>query len=316
MDYVIGVDLGGTYIRAILTNHTGHIYKHVRLLTEATCGPHAVIDRIVDCIQQLVAHIPPQGQVLGVGIGSPGPLDPFEGVVLAAPNLPGWKNIPLRAVVAERTGLSVELWNDANVAALGEWHFGGGIGRRHMVYITVSTGIGAGVIMDGQLLLGRAGAGTELGHTIIDIHGYRTWEDLASGTALAAAAAEAMARETHTFLHTIAQGRSVSAADVALAAAQGDAIAIQLMQREAELLGIGLVNTLHLFSPEIILMGGSVVMANPFLLEGAQRVVHERVLADIYRDVPIELAHLGDQVGVLGAAALILHKHQRITTKA
>jgi glucokinase len=212
----------------------------------------------------------------------------------------------MRDILSQRTGLPVKLSNDANAAALAEWRFGRGRGCRNVVYITISTGIGAGVIMDGRLLLGRLGSGTELGHTIIDVPGQKSWEQMASGTAMKAAAAAAMEQSPDTLLHTLATPQNVTAADVVTAAAQGDRVCQNLMQRESELLGLGFVNTLHLFSPEIILVGGGVITANPSLLEQARDFARTHVIADIYRSVPIEVAQLGDMVGVLGAVALAL----------
>ncbi len=312
MEYVIGVDLGGTQLRAVLADELGRIQTHVRMPTEAQYGPASVIDRIVACITQMRAALPSGATLCGVGVGSPGPLDPYTGMVFTTPNMPGWDHVPLRDLLIERTGLSIVLGNDANLAALGEWRFGGGQGYQHLVYLTISTGIGGGVISDGRLLLGRMGAAGELGHMILDADNRTSWEDMASGTALAAYAAQAMIGAPESLLHELATPSTVSAAHVARAAADGDALAQALMQREAELLGLGLVTTLHLFSPEIILIGGSVVTQNSYLLEGARRVVQERVLADVYRQVPIQVAALGDQVGVLGAVALVLYqRHAR-----
>jgi glucokinase len=311
MDYVIGVDLGGTQLRAILADPTGTVYTEVRVPTEAHRGPSAVIERIIECIVKVQAALPADGTLLGVGIGTPGPLDPDTGVVFTSPNMPGWHRVPLRDILIERTGLLVELGNDANVAALGEWRFGGGAGHRHFVYITVSTGIGGGVVVDGQLLLGRLGAGAELGHIIINYAERKSWEELASGTGLAAAAALAMQENPTSQLHDLATPATVTAAHVALAASRSDPTAQALMQQEAMLLGIGFVSVLHLFSPERIMVGGSVITSNSYLLEGARQVVQERAIADVYREVPIEVATLGDQVGVLGAVALLLYQREQ-----
>jgi len=306
VEYIIGVDIGGTKIHAALADRHGTILAEIHDLTRATRGYRAIIDNIIEYIEKLRSYMPEGGSLLGIGIGCPGPLDPVAGVVITAPNLPGWIDIPLCQLLRERTGLPVRLANDANAAALGELYFGGGIGRSHMVYITISTGIGAGVIVDGHVLLGRSGAGGEVGHMLIDLQHRRSWEDLASGTALRTAASAAMQTEVPTMLHELATPHTVTAVEVALAAQRGDALAMELMQREAEFLGLGFVNVLHLFSPEIILVGGSVVTANPSLLDDARRVVQERVIADVYRSVPIEVAHLGNKVGVLGAVALLL----------
>ncbi|NJN65269.1 MAG: ROK family protein [Chloroflexaceae bacterium] len=310
MNYCIGVDIGGTQVRAALVDHEGRIQAERRGPTDALHGPQPIIDQVETYVAWLRAQIPEGGRLVGIGVGCPGPLDPVAGIVFTTPNLAGWKDVPLRAILSERTGLPVELANDANAAALGEWYFGGGRGYSHMVYITVSTGIGSGVIIGGKLLLGRAGCGAELGHMMVGVPGRTSWEQLASGTALKRAAAEAMQTHPHTLLHGIATPQTVTAADVASAATCGDQVAQTLMQREAEFLGVGFVSILHLFSPEIILVGGSVVTANPWLLRQAREVVQERVIANIYREVPIEVAHLGSHVGILGAASLLMGKMQ------
>lgn len=306
MEYVIGIDIGGTQTRAALVERTGHIVTFRQSPTPVAGGPTTVIDRTADYITELQGAVPAGGSLLGVGLGIAGFVNPESGVVFASPNLPGWEHVLLRDRLMERTGVKVCICNDANAAALGEWHFGGGQGRQNVVYITVSTGIGAGVIMDGRLLSGHLGVGIELGHTVIEVQGRKSWEQVASGSAIKAAAAEAMEHHPESLLHRLATSQNVTAAEVSRANQEGDAVAQAIMDREAELIGIGLVNAIHLFSPEIILVGGSVITANPFLLEKARAVVTERAMSDIHRLVPIEVAHLGDKVGILGAVALLL----------
>jgi glucokinase len=309
MRYIIGVDLGGTQLRTALADEEGTLLEEMRVRTEADAGPAAVIDQITASIERVRAKVPADGELLGVGIGSPGPIDPYEGIVFTQPNMTGWTDVPLRALLAERTGLPVELGNDANAAALGEWLFGVGKGLSNLVYITVSTGIGSGVIVDGKLLLGRRGAAAEAGHHIIDMHTKATWEELAAGPGLAAAAASAMLSDSRTLLHTLGTPETITAADVAKAAAEGDPLALSLLDREGELIGIGLVNMLFCYSPEMIVLGGGVVLNNPQLVERASLVIQERAF-EVYRSVPIRLAALGDRAGLLGAVALFLHMHE------
>ncbi len=309
MKYVIGVDLGGTQLRAALVTANGTILAHERVRTCIEEGPTAVIARMVGLINHVRAALPANGDLLGIGVGAPGPLNPATGVVYAPPYMPGWHDVHLRDAVAEPTGLPVVIDNDANVAALAEWHFGAGVGTRHMVYVTVSTGIGGGVIIDGQLLLGRLGAAAELGSMILDAQRGRTWEELASGTALGQAAAEAMPNHPTSLLHALASPQQVTAAHVARAATDGDTLAQSLMDREAQFLGMGFASILHIFSPELLLVGGSVVRENPDLLAQAREIAYRRVIADLYRDVPIMPPHLGERAGVLGAAVLILAAH-------
>lgn len=303
MRYIIGVDLGGTQLRAGLADENGLLHSEIRVATEAAAGPDAVIGRVVDCIKHAQAAMPADGELLGVGVGSPGPLDPFEGIVFTQPNMPGWKDVPLRAILEQRTGLPVELGNDANAAALGEWLYGGGKGLRNLVYVTISTGIGGGVIVDGKLVLGRYGAGAEVGHHIIDYDTRASWEDLAAGPGLARAAAEAMIADQRTMLHGMATPETVTAVEVAQAAAVGDPLAMRLLDREGDLIGVGLVNMLYLYSPELILLGGGVVVHNPQLIERAVQVIKEHAFA-VYQGVPVRMAELGDRAGLLGAVAL------------
>jgi glucokinase len=310
MRYVIAVDLGGTQLRAALVHADGRIIAHQRAATLVHEGPQAVLGRVLAMIAHVQLFMPVGLHPLGVGIGAPGPLDPATGIIYSPPNMPGWDAFPLQQLVAEATGLPVRLGNDANAAALGEWRFGGGRGLRDLVYVTVSTGIGGGVISAGRLLLGRLGAGGELGFMILDPEQGTVWEDLASGTALGRQAAQLMQDHPESLLHQMATQlpppATITAAHVAAAAAQGDALAGALMKREARMLGLGFASILHLFSPELLLVGGSVVLNNPDLLAQAREIAYTHVKVPLYREVPILAATLGEQAGVLGAAALAL----------
>lgn len=314
MRYVIGVDLGGTQVRAVRCDQQGNIVAHARTDTAATEGPAAVVHQIAHLVAEVRGDLPEEA-ILGVGVGTPGPVDGRTGLIYEAPNLKGFVNIPLKALLAERTGLPVAVGNDANVAALGEWLFGSGRGTDHFVYVTVSTGIGGGVIVDRSLILGAKGIAGEVGHMVVQAGGPRCscgnlgcWESLASGTALGQRATEAVRAGEPTILRDVySQGR-VTAVHVALAAAADDSLALRLMEREGELIGLGLVNILHLFSPEVIALGGGVMKNAAMLFPPIRRVIAEKAMAP-YRDARIELATLGDRTGVLGAVALILAPH-------
>jgi glucokinase len=306
MSYVIGVDIGGTQLRAALVGADGTILAYERMRSFVENGPEAVIARVLDMVGKVRTALPADGILLGIGVGAPGPLNPATGIVYAPTNMPGWRNIQLRNALAGPTGLRTWIDNDANVAALGEWRFGAGIGTHHLVYLTVSTGIGGGVIIDGKLLLGRMGAAAELGSIFLDAERGLRWEELASGTGLGHAAAAAMPDHPESMLHRLASPTTVTAAHVAHAAAAGDNLARQLMEREATLLGLGFASILHIFSPELVLVGGSVVLENPDMLARAREVAYAHVLTDLYREVPILPASLGERAGVLGAAALAL----------
>lgn len=315
MRYVIGVDLGGTQVRAIRCDPQGNIVAHARTETAATAGPAAVVLQIERIIAEVRGDVPEQA-IIGVGVGTPGPVDGRTGVIYEAPNLKGFVNVPLKALLVERTGLPVAVGNDANVAALGEWLFGSGRGTDHFVYVTISTGIGGGVIVDRSLLLGRKGIAGEVGHMVVQAGGPRCscgnigcWEALASGTALGQRAIEAINAGEPTILRVADSQGPVTAVHVSLAAAAHDPLALRLMEREGEYIGIGLVNLLHLFSPEVIALGGGVMKNAELLFPPMRRVIADMAM-EPYQDARIELATLGDRTGVLGAAALILAPHQ------
>jgi glucokinase len=311
MNYVIGVDLGGTQLRAVMIDQHGQIYAFERVDTAAEEGQAVVIAQIEALINRVRRDVP-LNQIRGVGFGAPGPIDPVEGILFNPPNLPGWVNVPLRAILRERTGLAVEVGNDANVAALGEWRFGCGRGCQNFVYVTISTGIGGGVIAEGRLLLGRKGIAGEVGHMTVQLDGplcgcgnYGCWEAVASGTALGRFAATALDHGRPSLMRTLAGDDPIEGWHVAAAAAQGDELAQIAMEREGELIGVGLVNLLHLYAPERIALGGGVIKSMALLEPHIHRVINKRAMPP-YRDTPIQVAELGDKVGVLGAAALVL----------
>lgn len=309
--FVIGVDLGGTQIRAAKIDQAGLIAAQAGALTGAGDGPAVVVEQIAGLITTVAGDTAPE-QIVGVGVGAPGPVDPAAGVVLHAANLAGWRDVPLKQLLQQRTGWRVEVGNDANAAALGEWRFGSGRGCAHFSYVTFSTGIGAGVIVDGKLLLGHQGSAGEIGHSTIQADGplcscgnIGCWQTLASGTALAAFARVATAGNDDALIARIAGDEPIGGQHVARAAQDGDATAQQLMRQVGEYVGVGLVNVLHLYAPERIALGGGMMESYDLLEPHFRRIVAERAMAS-YRDTAIVRAELGGLGGVLGAAALAL----------
>lgn len=289
---VLAVDLGGTELRAALVDQTGAFLAAASTTTDAQGGPAAVVEQIAALVAPLRSH-PTAACVTRLGIAAPGPLDPHAGIVLAAPMLRGWVDVPLAALLCRRLALDVVLENDANAAALGEWRFGAGRGARSIVYVTISTGIGGGVIVDGALLHGRRGLAGEIGHMIVTqadtpcaCGGSGCWEAVASGTALARAAGR--------------PGQHVEAA-----ARQGDAAALALLDAEACWLGIGLANLLHLYSPERLVMGGGVMACLDLMRPRIEATLRSRAMP-AYRDVAVVAAELGGRAGLVGAAGLVL----------
>ena len=251
-------------------------------------------------------------RIVGLGVGAPGPLDPIAGISIAPPTLAGWHDVPLARLLQQRLGTPVGVENDANAAALGEWRFGAGRDTRSMVFVTVSTGIGGGVIADGRLLHGRRGLAAEIGHmTIADgsedacFCGVRgCWESLASGTALGRRAARlAAAGEAPTLLE-LAGGGPVTSRHVTSAARQGDQAALALLATEARWLGVGIANLLHLYSPERVILGGGVGSCLDLMQAEIERTLRTRAMPP-YRDVPVVAAELGANAGLVGAASLV-----------
>ncbi|HLV99728.1 MAG TPA: ROK family protein [Ktedonobacterales bacterium] len=342
---MIGVDLGGTQVRAALVQD-GKLLSRVGYLTQDEDGFEAVLARIKEAIRQAAQQASvPLKRVIGIGIGAPGPLDSRTGILFAPPNLRGWHNVPLRQLLYDEFSLPVYLGNDANLAGLGEHMYGAGRGVPDMIYVTVSTGIGGGVIIGGRVLEGVSGTAGEIGHMTIDIRGPRCncgnigcLEVLASGTAIARRAAEAISQGRGDAMRAVARelalkknadadlaGRStlspqaeiaplpaeveVDAAAVVEAAKRGDVVAAEIMRRAAENVGVGMVNLIHLFNPSLIVIGGGVSKAGPLLFEPVERVIRERAMEVPRQAVRIVRAELGENVGLLGAAANVLQQY-------
>jgi glucokinase len=255
-------------------------------------------------------------QVLGMGVAAAGLVNPGTGVLLYSPNLPRLRDAPLKALLEQEIKAPVWLANDASLAALGEHRFGAGRGFSHLVYITVSTGIGGGVIIDNALFLGSQGFAAEIGHMVIDPDGPRCacgnigcLEALASGSAIARMASEEMSKGKVSVITSLADNdlSGVTAEVVARAAQSGDPLASEIMERAGTSLGIGVVNLLHLFDPELIIIGGGVSRAGELILAPVRKVIAERAMPG-FRQAKVVTSALGDDSGLYGAVALVLEK--------
>ncbi|MBE0415102.1 MAG: ROK family protein [Dehalococcoidia bacterium] len=310
---IVGVDLGGSKINVILADSRGNIEGRDWRDTLAHEGPEAVIKRIIKSIKQVASG----ADIAGIGIGAAGTCEASTGIITFSPNLPEWHNIPLKDIIQREFGLPTYLENDATAAVLGEHFFGAGVGVENLVYVSVGTGIGGGVIIGGQLYHGASGSAGEIGHMTIDVNGpickcgnIGCWETFASGTALAREAMRRIESGAQTTIPSFAGGDlgRVSAESVFLAAQVGDNLARDLIWRTAHYLGVGLVNLVNIFNPQLILIGGGLSQMGPLLLDPALKVVSERAFELPARAVRIELARLGADAGALGAVALVLQK--------
>jgi len=305
--FAIGVDLGGTRMRAALIDGNGLLLQRAEAPTAADAGPDVVINQLHRIAASVIAGVA-RDHLVGVGICAPGPLDAERGVALATPTIAGFVDLPLAAMVEERIGLPVRLENDGIAAALGEWRFGAAVGRHNLVYVTVSTGIGGGVVADGRVLRARRGMAGHVGHMTI-IRGGEVcscgnrgcWEAYASGTAFARRARSSAANCPSTALGV--NGAAIDGPAVFDAASRGDALARDLVSEEADLLGVGIASLLHLYSPEVVVVGGG--LSNGFDL------LHPGIVARIkaaamppFRDTPVVRAGLGSDSGLIGASTL------------
>lgn len=309
---LIGVDIGGTKMAAALVTARGQVLRRHRLPTPAQQGPQAVIDALCQAIEQVRGDTEMR-QVSGLGVGVPGPYDSKLQVLSSSPQLAGWHNVPLKQMLQDRLGTPTFVDNDANAAALGEHRFGAGIGTRHMIYITVSTGIGSGLILDGKLYTGASGAAGEVGHMTVDVNGPRCkcgnwgcWEAVASGTALAREAVRRLEAGAESRILELAGGdlEQVKAEVVFAAFQQGDRLAQSLIERAGYYLGVGLASLINIFSPELIVIGGGLSHMGEALLGPAESVARQRAFALSASGARIVPAKLGDDSGVLGAVAL------------
>lgn len=314
---VIGVDLGGTSIVVGAVPPDGSaIWGLASQETPVRDGPDAVIARMVTMIDACHQQAARQSgavrlDVVGVGIGAPGPLDTARGIVLLAPNL-GWHDVPLREAIARATGHATSLENDANCATLGEWWRGAARGARYVVGITVGTGIGGGIVLDGRLYHGAADVAGEIGHTTIAYAGRRCacgndgcLEAYASGPAIAARAREAFRAGSPSRLGDYVAGNldAITAATVYQAANDGDPVALDVVTDTAKYLGTGVANIVNVLNPEIVVVQGGVTLAGDRLFAPLRAEVARRAFQPAVASCRIVPGILTGTAGVYGAAA-------------
>ncbi|MDT0378229.1 ROK family protein [Streptomyces sp. DSM 42041] len=315
---VLALDIGGTKLAAGVVRADGTVLSSAVCPTEVAEGPRAALERLFGLGEKVLAAAGTHpGELLGTGIGCGGPLDSDAGVLLRPPHLPGWIDVPVTTLARERYGLPAVLDNDGTAGAAGEWRFGAGRGSRHLLYLTVSTGIGGGVVLDGRTFRGAAGNGGEPGHVTVRSGGRPCkscgragcLEAYASGTAIAERAVEAVAEARAAGVSTAMAGPDpLTAADVAAAARQGDPSAVRLWEETVEALGSGLTSLVNVFEPELVVLGGGVTRSGEQLLAPVRRSVAECAMGPAARAVRVVAAAGGDRAGVLGAAAVAFER--------
>lgn len=295
MRQIGAIDIGGTKIAAGIVRDDGTILHRRQCPTDARSGFSNAVDRMQRMLQE---GIDEHGEIDGIGIGCPGPLDPFTGVLGDVGTLPNWQGGHLGESIGAHFGLSVAVENDADAAAMAEYAWGAASTSGTLIYVTISTGIGGGIVQSGRLYRGTQGAHPELGHQALDPSGPRCyctihgcWESLASGSAM-----------TASFIDMDPARRTLTAAQICDLARQGDPAAMRAVKREARYLGLGLANLVTLFAPDVICLGGGVMQSSDLFLDDIQMLVR-----NLCTQVPVEyttitLSSLGKDIGLLGAA--------------
>jgi len=306
----LGVDLGGTKVETALVDASGKIISSHRYSTNPEKGALRIIDDVVGCVEECLDKGEEDAQALGIGVAAQ--VD-HSGVVLSSPNL-GWQNVPLRAMLEEKLKLPVVVTNDVRAASWGEWHFGAGKGVDDLVVVFVGTGIGGGVVSGGRMLEGCSNTAGEIGHTTLIVEGRNCrcpnkgcLEAYAGGWAIAERAQEAVQAnpEEGKALISLAGGvEKITAALVSQAYHEGDVLSSKLVKETAQYLSAGLVSIVNAFNPCLLVFGGGVIDGLPELIKTAEPFIKKRALRAAAQNLKVVKAALGNEAGIVGAAAL------------
>jgi glucokinase len=310
---VLALDIGGTKLAVAVVTADGVTHGLQVAPTHRDQGPDRVLDRLFALGHRALDEAG-LGPVAAVGISCGGPLDAAAGVLESPPHLPGWINVPIGTRVSEEFGAPAVLENDATAGARAEHLYGAGVGSRTMVYLTISTGIGGGAVVDGRLHHGSAGNGGEFGHVLVERNGrpcscrrHGCIEAYASGTQIALRAQEALAAQG-SGSSALSGLDQVTAADVAAAAAEGDPLAREIWDETTDLLGSAITDLVNVFEPDLVVLGGGVTRSGAMLVEPVRLAVREGAMGPAARTAKVELAALGDAVCVVGAGAVALER--------
>lgn len=313
----IGIDTGGTKINAFRVARDGEILDRKSAPTPAD-DEEATLAQMSDLARAMLTD-----DVLAIGVGAAGMIDAADGILRFAPNL-AWRDVPIAARMRQELGLPCQVDNDASMAAYGEYRFGAGRGYRHMLLVTVGTGIGGGIVSDGRLFRGAHGFAAEIGHIIVEPGGPRCgcgnlgcWEQVAAGRAIDRLGREAARRNDGSTLLQLADGdpEKVTGRLVTTAAQQGDDAAIRVLAAVGRRLGEGIAGLVNTLDPQVVVVGGGAAVAGDLLLDPARAAFHDAVEAPEHRPrVPIVAARLGNDAGAVGAAALAIEELGRVRT--
>jgi glycyl-radical enzyme activating protein/glucokinase-like ROK family protein len=313
--YALGIDVGGTKNAAGLVNHAGQILFRYSTRAHSEKEPNFVIEAIEQACRQVIigSQVNP-ADIEAIGLGFPGNTNGPAGIVLVCSNLPAWDHVPLRDIVAARLGLPVVLENDTNLCAVGEHRYGAGRGFQNMCYVTFSTGYGIGIIINNQLYVGHTGTAGELGHMVIEIGGQPCTcgkngcvMAYASGIGLSRMAYDCIKAGTHTLLRELIPvgGQRFTGEVIAQAAQQGDEVACELLHKAGYYAGVGMSMVVQILNPEVIVLGGGLTRIGAMVLEPALTAMREHTQPELWDSVRIVPWQLGDELGIIGAAAKV-----------
>ena len=305
----IGIDIGATHVDYLVTDFACQVLYEMEKPFDITVSPDLGLAQIDGYLREMLAELSLDfSDVLEIGVGIPGPVVAERGLVISPPLMPGWDNYPIRAHLEEIWKLPVSLNNDAELGALGEWAYGAGRGERHLAYIKVGSGVGAGLLLDGKIFRGATGSAGEIVHTTIRENGplctcgnHGCLETLAGGKAIARQAIEAVQAGRRTVMASIEPVNRITARDVAEAARRGDLVAQQIMKDAGMYLGIAIASLVNLFNPNMVVVGGGIAQMGDLLLQPIRQVVQQRSLRSSAQAVRINTAVLGRRSSSMGA---------------
>ncbi len=318
--FVAGIDMGASHISVILADFSAQVIDEVEVPFNIAAPPKVCLDQASDLLVDLLKkHELTASSLKAIGLGVPGPIASEAGMVLAPPIMPGWDGYPIQASLEEKWNLPVSLNNDAELGAIGEWAYGAGRGENFLAYIKVGTGIGSGILLNGQVYRGATGSAGEIGHLTIEENGplcecgnVGCLEALAGGRAIARQAKEAIRKGNRTLLASLGPIEEITARDVASAARRGDLVAQQIISRAGSYLGIAIAGLVNLLNPRMVIVGGGVAQVGDLLLQPIRDTVARRSLLASARTVKINTAVLRRHSSSMGAVvqALSIALHQ------
>lgn len=315
--YAVGVHISASSVRAAVINLQGKAMMEKRSIFEDNANRGSVVNVIISTIQAVLDKSGLKSQIIGIGVGAPGPLDPVQGKILSPPNLPGLHQVRLKGLIEENTELPTQIEKDANVMALGELWYGNGRHFSNLVYVDADIGIGSGLIFNQKIYQGYPFGAGEIGHCTIDIDGprcncgnYGCLEAIASGIAIVRRVGEELRRGAASSLKSSFDGNDhgLDVTDVITAGLEGDQLAANMLNESARYVGISLANVINLLTPETIIIGGVLANRYPDFFKYVKETSYNRSLSSFHNKIVLQPSELGEFAGIIGAGTIVLEK--------